>query len=59
MLEQIDRFILLVVHEQEVVLLNLVAHQEEDEGEEGTNRHGDGEDQRHGHDSERERLIIA
>ena len=40
MLEQVDRLELLVIDEEEIVLLNMVAHHEENEGEKGANGHG-------------------
>lgn len=48
-----------MVHEQEVVLFNLVAHEEENEGEKGAYGHRDGEHERHAHDSESEGLVVS
>ena len=48
-LKQVHRFKVLMVHEQEVVLFNLMAHHEEYERQEGADRHRYGEDQRDAH----------
>ena len=48
-----------MIDEQEVVLLNLVTHQEEDESEKCANRHRDWKNQRHWHNGEGEGLVVA
>ena len=48
-----------MVDEEEVVLFNLVPHQEKNECEKGANWHGDGEQERHRHDGEGKGLIVA
>ncbi len=57
--QQVDRFIFLVVDEKKVVLFNLVAHQEEYECEECADRHGDWKNQAHREDRESKWLIVA
>jgi len=59
MLQQVHRLVLLVVDEEEVVLLNLVSHQKENESKERADRHSDGEQECHRHDSEREGLVVT
>ena len=57
--QQVDRFVFLVVDEKKVVLFNLVAHQKEYECEERANGHGDWKNQAHREDRECEWLIVA
>ena len=48
-----------MVDEDEVVFLDLIPHQKEYEGEEGADWHRHGENERHAHNRECERLIVS